>query len=85
MKALTVKKFSIKCDEPDCDWIKKTTLQDAITYHNVPCPKCNKNVIINNDEIQILNLMAVAEQIEVANSSKVVSMQLDTLDLRNDN
>lgn len=46
--------LEVKCDEPGCGWKQEVDLTMAAEWHNRPCPRCGKGVIINDWEMRLL-------------------------------
>ena len=50
----------VKCDQPGCDW-KETVSDDITMWHNTPCPKCGKGVIIDDEALAMWHVIKQME------------------------
>jgi len=47
----------VKCDEPDCDWIIDIEFEKIKEWHNKPCPRCSKGIIVNDTDLIVYNIV----------------------------
>lgn len=60
---LTVKISGIRCDNPECDYDNADVqVEDYINWVNKPCPKCNSNLLTENDYNNVLFLLKIQER-----------------------
>jgi hypothetical protein len=43
----------LTCDEPGCGWTIPGVQDDIPKFHNKPCPKCGKGIIVNDFELDL--------------------------------
>lgn len=74
----------IKCDNPDCDFIDMDVkMEDYPKWVNKPCPKCNSNLLTENDYAivkylsSLKDLINVNVPIEQTGENKKVSIQFE--------
>lgn len=49
---------AVRCDEPGCDWESTAADHDEVKqWHNKPCPRCGRGVIVNDEEMGVLNAL----------------------------
>ena len=53
----------VKCDEVGCGWSLEIPADQFHNWHNKPCPKCGKGVIINDEEMVVFRLAMDGNQI----------------------
>ena len=51
----------VSCDKDGCGWIIPCVQDDIPTWHNKPCPKCGKGVIVNDKELALFKLIVAAQ------------------------
>ena len=65
----------LTCDEPGCGWIIFGVQDDIPKFHNKPCPKCGKGIIVNDLELELFKAIC-ARQVE--KSDDCIEVHFDT-------
>ncbi len=77
----------VKCDEAGCGWQSESSIEEADQWHNAPCPKCGKGVIINDDDLSVLHgfaaLCSLQKMIDPKGEAETVKVHIETAPLRN--
>lgn len=48
-------RIRVCCDEPGCGWTNTVpSLEDIEQYHNQPCPKCGKGILISDHDMAVM-------------------------------
>lgn len=81
-----IENSAVVCDEEGCDW-KQEVEYDAIpTFHNMPCPKCGKGVIVNDADMQayefVKELLKAQNLVDPDSVLPRTTMTIDTSKLR---
>ena len=61
----------LTCDEPGCGWSIPGVQDDIPKFHNKPCPKCGKGIIVNDFEMELFKKIC-AKQVEKSDDSVLV-------------
>ena len=57
MERIRIEQGGLKCDNPECDWSDMTIMfNDYPQYINAPCPKCDENILTEEDHNLVVEL-----------------------------
>ena len=82
----TLRKITVKCDEPSCDWSEETTLPKAVGWLKKACPSCGCGEIISNRDIEYINAIKeitdTQDLIDPNEKLSYIDVTIDTSGLR---
>jgi len=61
---MDIVKINVKCDENCCGWTKNVTITEILQWHNKLCPKCNKGIIVSDEDMEVFSILSLVEQID---------------------
>ena len=80
--------MSVMCDEPGCGWSLAIPHELISDWHNQPCPKCGKGVIVNDDDMSVYNmtvgLMHMSAALDPNDEMPKETVRFNTQHLRGD-
>lgn len=56
-----LKNFMLFCEEHGCDWKREVQPEEVHSWHNRPCPKCGKGIIVKDADIQEMDRLLRGE------------------------
>ena len=81
------KNMRVKCDTPGCGWSLEIEPHQITDFHNVLCPKCQKCIIVNDEDLSLFYaMMSIASMGRAMNEGKPSDswVRVDSAPLRND-
>lgn len=75
----------VRCDEYGCGWEQELEEnKDILKWTNVPCPKCGKGVIVNDEESALMEMILAVQSFlpKGSGDEKSIEIHIDTKGMR---